>query len=458
MSAGALDPTFGVGGKVTTTIVGASNLIASDVVVQPDGKIVTAGTATDVSSGVTEFLLTRYNRDGSLDSTFGTHGTVLTGFSDFDSFPKIGLQPNHDIVLAGTAYDFPSFTGHMALARYKTDGSLDAGFGTGGKVLTNFGGDDAANDVALQADGKIVIVGSSTNLVTFNTDIALARFNKNGSLDRGFGENGEVLTDVGSFGSARALALRPNGTIVVGAQTLASDFTLVQYGSNGSLDTTFGTGGYVFSHFGPNGSDDLLLGIVLQPDGKVVAVGGEEEASTSNFVVARYNKDGTLDSGFGAGGHATTGFGGFDLATAVVLQPDGKIVAAGPYQGATIGYALVRYNADGTLDAGFGVGGKVATDFGGFALNFGVALDPDGKIVTAGFAFDFGTGDSTIAVARYEGHDTPAFVSASSATSAVVAAHQDSLPGKATVGEIDCASLDTLFAALPFRRHWDTMA
>jgi uncharacterized delta-60 repeat protein len=445
LSAGALDPTFGAGGKVTTAFPGAALTLASDVVVQPNGRIVTVGVTYSAATGFQgDLALARYLPDGRLDPSFGTGGRVVTDLGGDEFFPKAALQSDGKIVVAGTTYAPGDFVGDFAVARYNPDGSLDAGFGARGKVITDFGGNEALNDIAVQPNGKIVVVGTSFD----EGDFALARYNADGSLDAGFGAGGKVITDLGGYDSASSVAIQPNGKVVVGGDsfnldTFNDDLALARYSADGSLDPSFGTGGKVIANLG---AQEAIGDIALQANGKIVALGTTIDFVTSNadFELARFNTDGSLDTTFGAGGHVTTDFGGFDVGAEVVIQPDGKIVAAGPYQGLVSDFGLARYNSDGSPDAGFGTDGVVTTDFGGdFNLNFNVALQPDGKIVSAGTAFDPDTGGLVIAVARYEGHATP-----SDSHPAI-----SSSSGAALGLAIDGGTWDWFFSELPSRKR-----
>src|SRR6266571_162320 len=223
-----------------------------------------------------------------------------------------------------------------------------------------------------------------------------------GALDPSFGSGGIVVTDFnGSIDDAAfAVAVQPDGKILAAGYVFSSasnyDFALVRYLADGSLDPSFGAGGKVATDFAGTGGSEQAFALALQPDGKIVAAGWTSSAGVSGFALARYNADGSLDTGFGAAGKVTTRFsGGFDRATAVLLQADGKIVATGtvsnPFFTTGEDFALVRYNADGSLDATFGIDGRVVTDFsaggGIFANNDGAssaALQSDGKIVVAG--------------------------------------------------------------------------
>ena len=238
---------------------------------------------------------------------------------------------------------------NFTLARYDPDGSLDPSFGTGGMVASEVGGTiSRGRALALQPDGKIVVVGYTWIGLGLNYwDFGLARYNPDGSLDVTFGTDGVVTTDfVGGFDAAEEVVLQPDGRIVVvGSAELipgnfvSRDFAVARYNTNGSLDTTFGNGGKVTS---PLGEIDSASSVVVQPDGKIVAGGGG--ALTIDFALVRYNTDGTLDPTFGSGGMVTTDLGGSDYA-ALALQPDGRIVAAGSasFAPATWIFSLARY-------------------------------------------------------------------------------------------------------------------
>ncbi|MFG2985674.1 calcium-binding protein [Streptomyces sp. NPDC048258] len=373
---GDLDPTFGTGGTVTTDFEGGND-VARGVAVQADGKIVAAG-----AGGAGDFTLARYNTDGSLDTTFDTDGKVTTDFAGGnDRANGVVVQADGKIVAAGGAgFDF-------GLARYNTDGSLDTTFGTGGKVITGFFAGDEAFGVALQADGKIVAAGGTDTGSSTNTDFALARYNTDGSLDTTFDTDGKVTTDFAlGFDQAHGVKVQADGKIVAAGEGESAgnvDFALARYNTNGSLDTTFDTDGKVTTDFG---GTERAFGVALQADGKIVAAGG-----STAFSLARYNTNGSLDTSFDTDGKVTTAFAG--QANGVALQADGKIVAAG----GPGDFALARYNTNGSLDTSFGTGGTVTTNFGTFDNARGVALQADGKIVAAGQAgTDFG-------LARYEG-------------------------------------------------------
>jgi uncharacterized delta-60 repeat protein len=407
-TAGNLDPTFGTGGIVRTDFAGNIDQ-ANAVAVQPNGQIVAAGSSFSNSKTVEDFIVARYNANGSLDKRFGKNGKITTDFfRNVDSISAIAIQPDGRIVVAGFA-QLPGDGGNprvFALARYRSDGSPDPGFGNGGALTTSFGGNfAAASAVMLQPDGKIVVAGT----VDFNPDVpgsgldfALARYNASGTLDASFGKGGKVVFDFfGSFDQANAAVLQPDGKIiVVGSASYDSlnqdiGFALARFNTDGSTDFGFGAGGKQITDF--FGAGAQANGVVLQPDGKFVVAGTASDSATrpvaSDIALARYNSDGTLDAGFGIAGETAIPFP--DSATeqghALALSPDGKIIVVGAAFktfATPPDFAIVRYNSDGTLDTGFGSGGRKTTDIaGGTDVAQAVAIQSDGKIVAAGRAF-----------------------------------------------------------------------
>jgi uncharacterized delta-60 repeat protein len=345
---GALDPSFGEGGKVTTGI-GPGGDGAWALALQPDGKLVAAGTSLN---GSIDFALARYNPDGSLDTSFNGTGKVTTAIgSGDDGVDALALQPDGKLVAAGWSQNGSNYD--VALARYNPDGSLDTSFHGSGMVTTAIGSGDAAADaLVLQPDGKLVAAGYSWN--GSNYDFALVRYNPDGSLDTNFNGTGKVTTAIGSANeSAWALALQPDGKLVAAGYSWNGsnyDFALVRYNPDGSPDTNFHGTGKVTTAIGPVSDDAYAL--ALQPDGRLVAAGySQQNGSNIDLALARYNSDGSLDTSFNGSGKVTTAIGsGEDEATALVLQPDGKPVAAGySHNGSDLDFALVRYLNSSTL-------------------------------------------------------------------------------------------------------------
>jgi uncharacterized delta-60 repeat protein len=348
---GNLDTTFGNGGKVVTDFGALS--IALAVAIQPDGKIVAAGHSRAGFNGDEEFALARYNSDGALDTTFGSGGKVLTDFSGTGSDEvanALGIQSDGRIVAAGGSNAGGS--ADFALARYNSDGALDTTFGSGGKVLTDFSGTgsfDGASALRIQSDGRIVAAGNSD--ASGSEDFALARYSTNGTLDPTFGNEGKVITDFSGAGSPdviRSLGIQSDGRIVAADVSYAggsADFALARYKSDGTLDATFGNEGEVLTDFSGAGSYEEVIALAIQNDGRIVAAGLSDAAGSDDFALARYNSDGTLDPTFGNGGKTLTdvgGSGGIDVAFALAIQSNGKIVAAG-YSAPDTDFSLANF-------------------------------------------------------------------------------------------------------------------
>ena len=339
---GTLDTTFGGDGRVTTDVGGG---IAHAVALQPDGKIVVAGSSTGPFNGG-DFALARYLPSGTLDTTFGGTGLVTTDFGGFaDIAIAVMLQPDGKIVVAGRATSNP-VTGHtdFALARYLPNGTLDTTFGGDGRVTTAFEDHSTAVAVALQLDGKIVAIGEANNLSTGNRDFALARYHPNGTLDTTFGGDGRVTTAFERDAAAADLALQPDGKIVLaGGVGFPPDIALARYLPNGTLDTTFGGDGRVISNVGDAA---FASAVALQSDGKIVVAGQASSNDVVGFGLARYHPSGTLDTTFGGDGLVITDIGvGGSRASALAIQPhDGRLVAAGlAILDNNLDFALARY-------------------------------------------------------------------------------------------------------------------
>lgn len=338
------------GGFGGITDMGSADDNAQSVALQKDGKIVVAGYSGWVPQN---FALARYNVDGSLDTGFDGDGKAITEFDRNSShIDGIALQKDGKIVAAGHS------STRLAVARYGTDGSLDTSFGAGGTVLTSVGSNSSSgHDVLVQPDGKILVAGHS-NASQYFADhrFALVRYNADGSLDTSLSGDGMVTTDFGYSADGYSLALQTDGKIVVAGQS-GRDFAVARYYANGILDASFGTGGKVTTDFG--GGDDEGRDVIVQKDGKIVVAGYTDDGAEYHFALARYNPDGSLDAGFDGDGKLTSDFGGSDAAYSLALQADGKIVVAGSRwetgSSQTYDFALARYNPDGSLDTTFGI-------------------------------------------------------------------------------------------------------
>jgi uncharacterized delta-60 repeat protein len=401
-NAGSLDLTFNGTGYVVTNVSTGDDWGRS-VVIQPNGKIVVGGRSYDTQW---KFSLVRYLTNGTLDPSFGTAGKVVTPMGVEGGAYSIARQSNGKIVLAGyynngTNYDF-------ALARYDTTGALDLTFNGTGKLSTAFGSaSDVAHVVAIQPDQKIIAAGYSSNGT--NYDIAIARYNTNGALDAGFGTGGKVTISAGSYDDdVYGIAIQPNGKIILAGYSFngaTNQGVMIRFLPNGTLDNTFGSGGMMLT---PNTSQwDTFLSIALQSNGKIIGSGYHTANGVNrNFAILRYDTTGVLDPSFAGNGIVTTDFSGNDdEAYGVVVQPNGQIVAAGySINGTAKTFGLARYNSNGALDNTFGTAGLTSTNLGNpDAYGISVALQADGKIVVAGRAN--GSSNLDYAVARYFGSE-----------------------------------------------------
>jgi uncharacterized delta-60 repeat protein len=367
---------------------------------------------------------------GTLDPTFGTGGTLTTAVpsSDWSSYayatatyPKEGTGNDGKVVAAGTAFTYVNrkLVQDMAVVRYNLDGTLDTTFGGTGEVLTSFGpGFNGATDVKVQSDGKVVAAGWAGQS---GSNFSLVRYNTDGTLDTSFGTGGEVTRHFSTSLAANVyggldLSIDPNtnplnpyaGKIVVaaqlGADTAVVSTVVLRLNTNGTPDTSFGSNGagYV-SISNLNGGDDAS--IAVQSDDRIVVAGINSVVPPIGPIgLARFNPDGTPDATFGSGGFVQGGLPHIiEIAQSLTLQPDGKIIVAGSTQqpNGSVQFMVARFNAaDGGLDTSFGTGGvAVSTGFNVDQYNHkvDVALEPDGRIVVAGTS----AGRSTFALARF---------------------------------------------------------
>jgi uncharacterized delta-60 repeat protein len=421
---GTLDGAFGVGGQVRTDFGGTYDW-AYATALRPDGKILTAGVSN--ARGTYDFALARYTAAGALDPSFGEGGLVTTDFGgSYDWAYAMALQPDGRIVVGGVSDR--SGSRDFALARYNSDGSLDPSFGEGGRLVTPVRPltTDVIHGLALQPDGKILAAG-----VTFDDTVSprphgaflLARYTPGGELDPTFGVGGIASTnfDGESYDEPYAIALQPDGRIVLGGSSNtgggigrlfgADNLALARYLPSGLLDSSFGEGGKVVVDAGS--MQESIRALALDPEGRIVAAGRVNGEKRGDLLLARFRPDGSLDSSFGARGSGMTVT---DLGTAeeglsaLALAPDGTIVAGGDVApGTNPDLAVVRYDTTGQFDRSFGHGGVATADFGGRDDRVhGLALQPDGNVVVVGAS------ETDFAVARFAAVTAPGGYLASS--------------------------------------------
>jgi uncharacterized delta-60 repeat protein len=376
-----LDHTFGADGRVSEPVGDGHG---EAVVIQPDGGIVTVGRRGTPTG--TDYALTRHNTAGTLDRSFGTGGIAATDLGGAgDEAYDAALTPDGGIVAVGRT-DAAGFTKlDFGVVRYRPDGTPDTRFDGDGIVQTDvLGGGDQANAVVVQPDGKIVVGGYAAAGVS--SDFALVRYNPDGTLDTSFDGDGIVTTDLGTASDdIRGLVLQPDGRIVA-AGTAGEDVALARYLPDGRLDPAFGQAGTRITDFG---SDDVANGVALTAGGEILIAGQTLGARVDrDFMLARYTAAGALDTAFGDHGIVKTDLGdGDDFAENLTVDGQGRIVVVGRATSPTIlDMALVRYEPDGTLDTSFDGDGILTADFHGKG-EFGqdVALDAAGRIVAAGY-------------------------------------------------------------------------
>ncbi len=390
-------PTFSTGtGRNFTSIAGMQ--FGNAVAQQTDGKYVMVGWSD--SGGTRDFAVVRYNYDGSLDTSFGSgNGYVITTVgASTDEAQDVRILSSGKILVMG--YALNGGTNDIAFVQYNSDGSLDTSFGGGtGKVMSGVSGEDTGYSMAIQTDGKILVGGASGN------DFLLARFNSDGSFDNSFGTSGRVTTDFSSGAdTGRSVYIQADGKILLAGQAFVSgtfqDFAVARYTSSGSLDTTFNSTGRVTIDFGS--STDQGYSVVTHIDGTIIVGGFSNVAGTTDVALVRLTSTGALDTTFNSTGRVTTTIGSSsDFAIDVQVLSDGKILTGGYASISSNDFALVRFNADGSLDSSFGTNGRVTTDFNSASDDRGnrMFLQADGRIVLSGATSQSGTYD--LAIARY---------------------------------------------------------
>ena len=410
---GSPDPTFGSGGSAVIPLGTGPNpsAAARAVAIQPDGKIVFVGYATD-NSGSNSLLVGRLDPSGNFDPSFGHGGKIVVqiaaGAHGFSGGWSVALQPDGKILVGGDAFS-DTDNGGFVVARLTPEGTFDSSFGEDGRASLKLTSPDlpVAQALALQPDGRIVVAGTAiwTDSGRGFDEVMVGRLNGNGTPDESFGDGGKVLvqlddhpTSDGVYSEMHSVAIQPDHKIVIaGYEGATSDDVVVGRlsGVDGSFDSTFGSGGTkIYSPF-PNvdNSGGLAEALALAPDGKIL-LGGDaySQGAVGPAFVARLNSgDGSFDTAFGAGGQAFATIGA--SATAVndmALTPNGQIVVGGSATGVDNQSRLLvaRLNgARGDYDPSFGAGGSFQSSLGS-SQAAAIAIQPDGKIVAVGSAGD----------------------------------------------------------------------
>ncbi|MEZ4777668.1 MAG: T9SS type A sorting domain-containing protein [Bacteroidia bacterium] len=398
---GSLDQTFGNAGRLTTDFYGRNDM-ANALKILPDGRILAAGYTSTTNFSDTDFAFAMYLPDGSLDPGFGTGGLNQTSIGGFDEIKALAVQPDGKILAAGTRKTGANLD--FAIARYMPNASLDNEFGTFfGVTTTNLGtNQDKLAAIALQPDGKILAAGGVGS--GDDANFVLVRYTSSGLPDSTFGTNGIAITDFDDkYETAYAMAIQSDRKIVVvgrGYHLLPpydEAFAVARYMPDGTLDASFGTGGKQTIRF--TGFVEWANAVAVLPSGKIVVAGHAHYLGLLSFAIARMNPDGSMDPTFGTNGRAIFSLGSWSHNAGLVVLPDGKYIMGG--FGAAGEFSLVRINTNGQLDSTFtdGVpnnGGMVLTSFGSdFSQINALAVQADGKVVAAG-----GAGNN-FALARY---------------------------------------------------------
>lgn len=374
-----LDPGFNSDGRVFTDLGPASEERGAVVAVQPDGRILHVGNDWNVVPEERDVVLMRFLPDGSPDPTFGTDGVVVNDPVDAVYVHSMSLQPDGSILVGGTILEDAS------VFKYTPDGSLDADFGVGGIArIPLLGMAVDAKAMVLCPDGRIILAGYAMDLQSGELNIVLLRLLQNGSLDTSFGTNGFVVDQYVWYDEAVDLALQPDGKIIVlSLVDDSSDLLLARHNEDGTLDTDFGTAGITAPIPFLNASRGCL---VIRGDGKIL-VG----ANSGAWQVFQYNPDGTVDTSFGTGGSTIVQVGqggeGITSCNALLEQPDGRILLGGTASGANGTHmAMARLGSAGALDVDFGTNGVLAVEQanGTWESANSMVLQQDGKILLGG--------------------------------------------------------------------------
>lgn len=383
---GTPDMSFGDNGHVLTLISLGSKSYTSAL--QSDGKIIAAGMAINNGPGggfEYDWALARYNTDGTLDSTFAYGGLIVPVKYGLPN--SIGISTDGKIIVAGHTND--NFL--PAIAKFNENGSFDTSFANGDLLLPD--NIEFLTTIELQTDNKLIVLGVTIDSMQISIN-KLIRYNVNGSIDSTFGTNGIVIINFDNESSwYGTLAEQPDGRILVGGQVYNGinnyDFAVARFNSNGTIDSTFNDIGIVISDI--NHTDNLVKSIIVQADEKIEFTGINFDGVLHGYAMARYNIDGSLDVNFGDNGFVITPENSILSYTwDIVVQSDGRMFVAG---GATNGngqdFALLCYNSDGFLDTTFASTGIAINNAGaldGEATS--IILQPDGKVLAIGYIGD----------------------------------------------------------------------
>jgi len=405
-----LDPTFAASGRLIADIGGSTDSAAA-IALQPDRKIVLAGSCINTATTQRELCVARINSDGSLDTSFNSTGkvTVAAGTGSADA-RAVAVQPDGMIVVAGNCRNGPA--DDFCAIRLTPVGALDTGFGTSGRaIITVSAAIDIAYALAVQPDGKLLLAGACRHPTNANFDFCAVRLNSDGSADNTFGSSGISVTPVSTSAddSAYALALQPDGAYVLAGKcenvaTVSFDLCAARFNSSGAPDASFASNG-IFRIAPGGATSSYARSVQLQADGKIVVSGSCDSQGARRFCAVRLAADGSVDSSFDTTSvPLAVGADGSDEAYATRVQPDGKLLVAGGCSDAGRSkFCSARLNSDGSPDKTFSATGGAVNSVGFFgSTGLAAALDDRGRIVVAGECLN-GLGDTDFCAIRYEG-------------------------------------------------------
>lgn len=393
---GSLDNSFSGDGRQVSDL-GQTYNIAFALAIQPNGRILMAGVSGD------QYAVARYKQDGSADSSFNGNGERVIPIGDMSQAKALAVQSDGKIIVAGISNN-AAMRNDLTILRLNADGSTDNGFSGDGIQTTDFGNTvDLLQSVALQPDGKIVVVGT-TYIYEYLRDIVIVRYNVDGSLDHSFSEDGYLIRSIGEFSDdANSVVIQPDGKILIAGNTdLRLSYLVIRYQSDGTPDNSFGPDG-LMTNFWPVGMASFTA-IAVQEDGKIATLGSRTVLTAAGVgpqtFIARYKTNGELDSSFGDMG--TQGLTFPASVVKMVIQPDGKYLIGGINFGfpATL-FALGRYNQDGSIDSSFSGDGLILDSLATSNYLSSLAVQPDGKIIVSGSGYPTFGDDSYFFIARY---------------------------------------------------------
>ena len=421
-SAGTLDSSFGNSGLVVNAgeFAGSGFAMGTSITTDVMGRILVAGASYD-GSFTSDMTVWRYDTDGQLDTLFGNYGIVVNdgaaGGYDNDAGLSITTDLLGRILVAGWSSN--GSDDDMVIWRYDANGALDTSFGSSGVVVSDgaAGGsnsNDSANSITTDSDGKILVAGWSSN--GSDDDMVIWRYESSGQLDTAFGGSGIVVHDSAAGGNGNdngsSITINSKGRILVtGYSSNGSDNDMViwEYNSDGTLNSSFGTGGVVVSdNAAGGGGNDMGKSITTDSQRSILVTGASFNGSDFDMVLWRFNPDGTPDSTFGNNGivvvNNAAGGNGDDYGSSVIIDSQGRILVAGAsFNGSDLDMVLWRFNPDGTLDGTFGNNGVViedgATGANSQDLGYSISTDSQGRILVTGVSSN-GT-DQYMVIWRY---------------------------------------------------------